>query len=50
MSPSVLPVGAPQHRPLVDVCVVHRWPEIMEQECAMELALVVVIRGTRLPV
>jgi hypothetical protein len=34
----------------VDVCVVHRCPEIVEQELAMELALVAVTAGTRLPI
>jgi hypothetical protein len=49
-APPILPVGDPRHHLVVDVCVVHRCPEVVDQECTMELTLVVVTAGTRSPV
>jgi hypothetical protein len=45
--PTPLPLGAPERRPLVDICVVHRSEEIDAAERALEFALVAVIGGSR---
>jgi hypothetical protein len=43
-----LPLGAPEHRPPVELCVIPRSAQIDTAERALHLALVAVIGGTRL--
>jgi hypothetical protein len=35
---------------LVNICVVHHSPEIVDEECGMDLVLIAVIGGNRPPV
>jgi hypothetical protein len=48
--PSPLPVGAPLRRPMVELCVIHHFKEMVEEEAALDLALVAVVGGSRPPV
>jgi hypothetical protein len=43
-------VGAPERCPPVELCVIHRSDEINAEERALELPLVMIIGGTRLPI